>query len=56
MRLDEFLSESQREGKLDSEGAFDISRQKALQKVASPGDHCVVMHALVIIVWLCMRW
>lgn len=37
MRLDEFLSESQREGKLDSEGAFDISRQKALQKVASLG-------------------
>ena len=37
MRLEEFLSDSQRQGKLDSEGAFGISRQKALQKVASLG-------------------
>ena len=37
MRLDDFLSESQREGQLDSEGTFGISRQKALQKVASLG-------------------
>lgn len=37
MRLEEFLSESEREGQFDSEGVFGISRQKALQKVASLG-------------------
>ena len=37
MRFEDFLSNSQQPGKLDSEGSFGISREKALQKVASLG-------------------